>query len=311
MKIERLLAITVLLLNRRRVTAGELADRFQVSVRTIYRDLETLNGASIPIVACQGHGGGFCIPDNYKLSRQLLTFDDMVSILTTLNGVNRTLGNEDIARVIEKIAALIPEEKEPLYRTCSDSFIVDITPWGMSGRLRESVQTVHDAVSSSLLLSFDYTTAEGGRSRRTVEPHTLISKNFIWYVLGFCRLREDFRLFRLSRIRDLSPSQEHFLRRVVDPYSFISDADDQPLVQLVLKFHAEIRVKVEEYFPEQQLRVEPDGTLIATITLPETDWIVSFLLGFGDMVEVLSPPLWREKIWGKCTRMQKIYSNMT
>ena len=95
MKIERLLAMTIMLLNRKKMTAKDLADYFEVSVRTIYRDVETLNQSNIPIVSYQGYDGGFCIPDHYKLSRQLLTFSDMLSILTTLKGVNQTLKNKD------------------------------------------------------------------------------------------------------------------------------------------------------------------------------------------------------------------------
>ncbi len=115
MKIDRLLSMTILLLNRRKMTAPDLADYFEVSVRTVYRDVETLNRSGIPVVSFQGQGGGLCIPDHYKLSRQLLTFSDMVSILTTLKGVNQTMNNREITRAIEKITALIPPEKEAQY----------------------------------------------------------------------------------------------------------------------------------------------------------------------------------------------------
>lgn len=246
MKIERLLAIIVLLLNRRRVTARELADRFEVSVRTIYRDVETLNGAGIPVISTQGHEGGLTIPDNYKLSRQLLTFDDMLSLLTTLQGVNRTMQNSDLQRIIEKITALIPEEKGLQRRIYSDSFVIDIAPWGMSDILRETMQAVRDAVGKSLLLDFVYTDAGSRESRRVVEPHTLIYKSFTWYLLAYCRNRNDFRLFRLSRMRNPVSGQEHFVRRDVGPLNRFAERDNRPLVELTVKFVPAIRVKVEE-----------------------------------------------------------------
>ena len=311
MKIERLLAITVMLLNRRKVTAGELADYFEVSVRTIYRDIEALNGAGIPVVSAQGHEGGLTMPDNYKLSRQLLTFSDMLSLLTALKGVNRTMQDSDIERIIEKVTALIPEEKEPLYRTHADSFVIDISPWGMAGNNRETVQTVQQAVSRSLLLDFAYTGADGRNSRRQVEPHTLLYKSFIWYLLGYCREREDFRLFRLSRMRLLQTVQEHFVRRPVAPLDQFFDRDRRPPVELVLKFVPEVRIKVEEHIAPPQLRYEADGSLIATLTMPEDDWIMSFLLSFGSDVEVLAPPRWREAISKKCMAMQNLYTNLT
>jgi len=311
LKIERLLTITVLLLNRRRVTAKELAERFEVSVRTIYRDVETLNGAGIPVISNQGHEGGLTIPDNYKLSRQLLTFDDMLSILTTLQGVNRTMQNSDLQRVIEKITALIPEEKESQYQNHADSFVIDINHWGMADLQRETLQKVHEAVGRSLLLGFSYTGADGRKSLRLVEPHTLVYKNFTWYLLAYCRNRLDFRFFRLSRMRELAPNQGHFVRRQVGPLSRFTDPDSRPLVELIVKFIPAIRVKVEEHFSPAQLQYSADGAIIATMTFPENPWILSFLLSFGSDAEILSPPRWREAIEKKITEMQKLYSNLT
>lgn len=308
LKIERLLAITVMLLNRRRVTAKELAERFEVSVRTIYRDVETLNGAGIPVVSSQGHAGGLAIPDNYKLSRQLLTFEDMLSLLTALKGVNRTLKNEDIERVIAKITALIPEEKEPLYRSHADSFVIDLSPWGTADLQRDKVQAVHGAVSRSVLLGFAYTGADGRASERLVEPHTMLYKGFTWYLLAWCRTRRDFRLFRLSRMRDVKPLPERFARRPLAPLDRFLEQDSRPPVELVLKFHPSLRVKLEEHIAPSQLREDGEGRLIATLTMPEDDWVLSFLLSFGDKLEVVSPPRWREAVTKTCRAIEKIYA---
>ncbi len=215
MKIERLLAITIMLLNRRKVTAKELSEYFGVSIRTIYRDVETLNHSGIPVISWQGYEGGFCISDNYKLSRQLLTFDDMLSILTTLKGINKTLKNRDIDNSIEKISALIPEDKEEAYQVHSDSFIIDISPWGANEIHEQVVQTVHQAIGNSLLISFKYIGANGKESDRIVEPHTLVMKSFSWYLLAFCKLRNEFRVFRLQRMHNVEISNEHFVRRKV------------------------------------------------------------------------------------------------
>ena len=280
-------------------------------MRTIYRDIETLNGAGIPVISTQGHEGGLVIPDNYKLSRQLLTFDDMLSLLTTLQGVNKTMQNSDLQRIIEKITALIPEDKEHHYRTHSDSFVIDIAPWGMACNLRETVQAVHEAVRRSLLLCFTYTGAGGRESHRVVEPHTLIYKSFTWYLLAHCRERQDFRLFRLSRMRGVTVGQEHFVRREVGSLNRFAEQDSRPQVKLIVKFIPTIRVKVEEHFDPSQLHYDADGSITATLTFPEDDWILSFLLSFGSDAEVLSPPRWREALSKKVTEMQKLYGNLT
>lgn len=308
MKIERLLAITVMLLNRRHVTAKELAERFEVSVRTIYRDVETLNGAGVPVISSQGHAGGLAIPDNYKLSRQLLTFEDMLSLLTALKGVNRTLKNDDLERIIAKITALIPEEKEPLYRSHADSFIIDLSPWGTADLQRDKVRAVHEAVSRSLLLGFAYTGADGRMSERLVEPHTLLYKGFTWYLLAWCRLRGDFRLFRLSRMRDVRSFPERFMRRPLAPLERFFQEDNRPPVDFVLRFHPALRIRLEEHIPPSQLREDGEGWLTATLAMPEDDWILSFLLSFGDKLEVLSPPRWRETLKKTCRAIEKIYA---
>lgn len=311
MKIERLLAITIILLNRRQVLAKDLAERFEVSVRTVYRDIQTLNGAGIPVVSYQGYGGGLCIPDNYKLSRQLLTFDDMVSILTTLKGVNHTLKNEDVERAIEKISSLIPEERAAEYQRHSDSFVVDISSWGMGERLRHTTQQVHESVSASTILCFTYTGANGKRSTRKVEPHTLIYKSFTWYLLGYCLKRDDFRLFRISRIRNLTCLPERFVRRTVDPLAYFQENENRKMIGLVLKFTPAIRVKVEEQFDDSQLTVDADGSIIATFSLPDDEWVMSYVLGLGSDVEVQHPLHLRKAVQKKCAEIQEKYTNMT
>lgn len=312
MKIERLLAMTIMLLNRRKVTAKELSEYFGVSVRTIYRDVETLNHSGIPVVSWQGYEGGFCISDNYKLSRQLLTFDDMLSILTTLKGINKTLKNRDIDNSIEKISALIPEDKEEAYQTHSDSFIIDISPWGANEIHEQVVQTVHQAIGNSLLISFKYVGANGKESERIVEPHTLVMKSFSWYLLAFCKLRNEFRVFRLQRMHNVEISNEHFVRREV-AYAeyFMTDNDKRKREIVSIKFNKNVKQRITEIFNNNQLTIKSDGSIIVEFETPIDDWIYSLILNFGENAEVLSPEYLRVEVAKKIKKMNKIYSNMT
>lgn len=310
MKIERLLAITVMLLNQRKVTAKELAEHFEVSLKTIYRDFETLNMAGIPVISQQGYEGGFCMPDNFKLSRQLLSYDEMVSILTSLKGINNTLDNKEITRIIEKITALIPSDKKELYKQHGESFIIDISPWGASPQHKGLMQQVHKAISTSTLLQFHYTAAQGKKSQRSVEPHTLVFKNFNWYLLAYCRLRQDFRIFRLSRMRQFAVSPERFVRRSCDPLMYFkSEMDSRATTEIVLKFSPRVKVRVEEIFTEDQLYYNEDGSITATFLLPEDEWLNSFILSFGEEVELLSPASLRNSIQKKIAKIQKVYRN--
>lgn len=311
MKIERLLTMTVMLLNRRKVTAKELADYFDVTVRTIYRDVETLNASGIPVISYQGYEGGFCIAENFKLSRQLLTFDDILSLLSLLKGVNRTLKNREVNAVIEKITALIPTDREAEYEKHSGSFIIDITPWGSSKKDDQLIADLHHSVANSHLLTFDYISSQGSGSTRSVEPHTMVLKSFTWYLVGFCRLRKEFRVFRVSRIRNLKIEAERFVRREFNPYDYFAGKEDpRPLVHMILKFSQRVSFKIEEIFHDA-IVAKDDESITVEVSMPEDDWIVGMILNYGDDVEVVKPVHLREKIIEKINKMIKIYTNLT
>lgn len=311
MKIERLLAMTVMMLNRRKVTAPELSDYFGVTVRTIYRDVETLNASGIPVVSYQGYEGGFCIAENFKLSRQLLTFDDMVSLLSLLKGINHTLNNRDVASVIEKITALIPDNREEEYKKQSSSFMIDITPWGSSATHDSLISNLHSAVSESRVIHFSYISAQGEGSTRTVEPHAMVLKSFTWYMIGFCRLREEFRVFRLSRIRNLQLESTRFLRRSFDPYEFFKEPkDSRPQVKLTLQFSTRVAFRVEEMFNDAIVKRD-DNYIVVSFDLPEDDWLLGMILTYGDDVEVLEPAHIRSAVIEKIEKMKKVYTNLT
>ncbi len=310
MKIERLLNMTIILLNRRKVTAKELAEKFDITVRTVYRDVETLNASGIPVISYQGYEGGFCIAENFKLSKQLLTFDDITSLLSLLNGVNNTLQNREVDSVIEKITALIPDDREEEYRSQSDSFIIDLTPWGKSSESEKRVTLIHKAVSDSQKISFFYTSAHGAGTERIVEPHSLVMKNFSWYLLAFCTLRKEFRVFKLVRIHELTTVDERFVRRPVDPHDYFQPAEESRHYSNVeLSFKASMRYKIQEMFSEDMYEVQEDGSILASFSMPIDDWVVSMILGYGENVKVLSPNSLKETIKDKINSLQQLYSH--
>jgi len=306
-KIERLLAIIVLLLNRRRITARELAERFEVSIRTIYRDIGTLNGAGIPIIASQGHEGGLAIPESYKLSRQLLTPRDLEAMISTLQGVNQAMAHKDLQRIIEMLVSLLPKDDEPRISPRHRSFVVDLTPWGPAETPNQTVQAVQRAVDDARLLTFSYSDASGRSSHRTVEPHTLIYKGYAWYLLAYCRLRSDFRLFRLSRITGPQIENESFLRRDAGDIQRFFQFDCAPSHSAVLRFSPSVRTKVEDSFPGADLVYDEDGFITARLELPDDPWIFAFILGFGADAEILAPDSWRQKVKNNLAGMKNLY----
>jgi len=291
-RLHRLLSITMMLINRRRVTAPQLSEHFGVSIRTIYRDIEAIESAGIPVISYQGHEGGFCIMDNYRLSRQLLTFEDMLSILSTLKGVNGSLQNRELNDVIEKIECLIPEEREEEFERRIEQVAFDMVPWSNNKKWNDNFHLINRAVTEQKLISFNYTSYQSATGRRAVEPMTLLFKVNCWYLFGYCLMRNDYRLFKLSRMREISILDERFIRRNGSWRDSIATGDssvNRPQIRLELLFKARARIKVEEYFEPEQMTILENGDFSVIVTMPDDEWVHSWLLSYGDEVEVLSP----------------------
>ena len=308
MKTDRLLAITVLLLNRDRISAKELADRFEVSVRTIYRDIDSINLAGIPVISYQGYNGGFGIMENYRINSQVLTLNDMISLLTALRGINDTLGMQDLDGAIEKITSLVPPLPGDKAALFSDQLIIDIMPWGYHKRQKDILRDVHKSIKENSILEFEYRNSKGETAHRTAEPMTLYFKGSAWYLFAYCLLKNDYRMFRLSRISRLSFLDEKFHRRDMSLYEFINpERETQPLMDITLKFSPEVRYMVEDYFEAEQITVIDNGYLIVKASFPEDEWLLSNILSYGESVEVINPPHIRKKIAAIAERIFSIY----
>ncbi|HDQ45826.1 MAG TPA: YafY family transcriptional regulator [bacterium] len=308
MRIDRMLGITMMMLNRDRVAARELAERFGVSVRTIYRDLEAVNQAGIPVVSHSGNRGGYGIMDTFRIDRQFLTFEDILAMVSVLRGVNSTLENQELDLAVEKIASLLPRHQADWMAHYSRQVVIDILPLGYTKRQKDRLKTVHQAVVEGRLLRFTYSNNKGEKTVRCAEPMTLIFKGYAWYLFAFCRLREDYRLFRLSRMDHpemLDASFEKKDKAWED--AFDPDPSGVTMAHLKLRFSPAVRVRVEDYFEPDQIRTAPDGSLYVEVCFPEDQWIYSFLLGYGEHVEVLEPPHIREFLRRKAEKIQALY----
>ena len=309
MRLQRLLAITIMLINRRKVTAPELADYFAISIRTVYRDIEAIQAAGIPVVSYQGYEGGFCIMDNYRISRQLLTFEDICSILSKLKGINNTLADRALDEVIEKIECLIPEEKESEFKSRSEQIVFDIAPWAGSDRMQCQLKELHRAINEQRITTFDYTSMKFVETRRRVEPMTLVFKAYSWYLFGYCYERADYRIFKLTRMRTITVTEDHFIRREKS-YREVMDGDvmagENP-IECMFLFAANMRVMVEDGFPPEQIQIENDGSIKVKTVLPKDDWVYSWLLSFGNQVEVVAPEYMRKELIKRIEAIQSVY----
>lgn len=312
MRIDRMLGIVVILLNRDRISAKSLAERFEVSVRTIYRDIEAINMAGIPIVAYAGNNGGFGIIENYRLDKQVLTLKEMTSIITALKGVSNTLKDDDLETVTEKILSLVPDDKMAQLKQSVEELCIDIMPWGYKEKSKEYLKGIQLAISERRLIEFDYCNTRNEKCSRIVEPMTLVYKGYAWYLFGFCQTRNDYRIFKLLRMNNLKLTDESFERKEKTYHEFMKfTLDKNKMINIVLRYSAELKSLVEEYFDESHIEYQSDGGIIVKIALPEDNWLHSIILGSGENVEVLEPAYLRNIIKQKAEKILQLYKHDT
>jgi predicted DNA-binding transcriptional regulator YafY len=307
MRLDRLLSIIITLLNRDTMTAPALARKYGVSVRTIYRDLDAVQQAGIPLVAYQGNKGGYGIMENYRLDRQLLTLSDMAAILAALKGIQTTLPAAEVEQAVEKIGSLVPRDKRDAVSEFNERIAVDMTGWSYNGMRREVLRCLYGAVVARRLVKFVYRNLKGEEKTRLVEPMTLLYKGSSWYLYGFCRTRSDYRLFHVGRIKDPAVQAAVFKRRAVPLAEFMSRTEEPDnTTEIVLKFPVSQRLKVEEFYPEDRITRRGDY-LYASARFPLDEWTYGVILSYGDLCEVVEPPAVREKIKKMVQAMNSYY----
>ena len=300
MKIDRLIGILSVLLQEEKTTAPELAERFEVSRRTINRDIEDLCKAGIPIQTAQGIGGGISIMEGYRMDRTILTSKDMQVILAGLRSLDSVSGSSYYGQLMEKIQAGSSD-----FVSGRDSILIDLSSW-YKGTLAPKIEVIQDAIENRQYLKFKYF-APSGESKRTIEPYYIIYKWTSWYVYGWCLKRKDFRLFKLNRMDKVTMSKDTFECRNV-PAPEISAGPIEPR-DIILKalFEPDMKWRLVEEFGPECYEVSEDGRLLLVEKYFDIENMVMWLLTFGDKVEVLEPPEAREKLRDIAGAMGRMY----
>ena len=288
MKTERLIGILSILLQQEKVTAPQLAREFEVSRRTIQRDIESLCRASIPISTTQGAGGGISIMEGYRVDRTVLTAPEMQAILAGLRSLDSVSGTRRYTQLMEKLSAgsgvLLPG---------SAQMLIDLSSW-YKDSLAPKIEEIQSAIRQHRTIRFAYFSPKG-ESVRTVEPYYLLFRWSAWYVWGWCHTRQDFRLFKLNRMTDLAAGELFSPRPAPLP-------DLEPERVFPAKYRVTVRFEpscrwrlVEEYGPDS-FTTEPEGSLCFTGGFPDADSALSWVLTFGDKAELLQPDQLRRRL---------------
>ena len=281
MKLDRLMGVLTVLLQNERVTAPELAKRFEVSRRTIMRDVEALCQAGIPVVTTQGAGGGIFIAEGFKLDKSVLTTEELSGIISALKGVGSVYGEANVKRILDKLhtnADAVVSLREPV--------VIDLASH-YKGQLTEKIGLIKRAVIETRLIAFDYY-YEKGKTHRCIEPYFAIFQWSSWYVFGFCLERQDWRMFKLVRLWNLSLCEEKYAPREISRENRDFGARFTDDIKLAALFEPSERYKLIETYGLDCYKETAEGLLLE-IGFTNKDFITEWLLGFGEKVKVLEP----------------------
>ncbi|MCL2404668.1 MAG: YafY family transcriptional regulator [Defluviitaleaceae bacterium] len=281
MKLDRLLGILTILLQNNRVTAPDLAHKFEVNRRTIGRDVDALCRAGIPIVTHQGAGGGISIADGYKLDKSVLTKDELSGIIAALKGIGSVTNESWTERILDKLHA-----GSDTVVSMTAPIIIDLATY-YKGQLTEKIELLKRAIQDRRVVTFDYY-YEKGESSRSIQPYYVVFQWSSWYVFGFCLTRQDWRLFKLTRLWNLAVSDEEYTPQAIPPERQNRDMHFTDDIKLKALFDVSVRYRLIEAYGLDSYTETEDG-LVFEFDFTNRDFLISWLLGFGGNVKVLAP----------------------
>ncbi len=310
MKIDRLVSIIMILLEKERISAQELAKMFEVSTRTIYRDIEAISMAGIPVLATSGSGGGIEIMKDYKVDKKIFSTDDLSALLMGLSNISGMVRGSEVANALAKVKSFIPSEKAKSIELKASQIYIDLTPWEGNASVKNALEIIKKALQENRLLIFTYIDGHGSKTSRTVEPYQLVFKSRAWYVQTFCRLKNDYRLFRLSRMSELKMLEETFTpREYQKPFLDFEETARSLQTDIKIRIHKSVLDRILDFCPYERLSQEGEEYYLADYPFFDSDYYYDMLLSLGDKCEILEPAHVREKLKQKIKNLAKVYSD--
>lgn len=285
MKESRLFQILYYLLEKGCATAPELAGQFEVSVRTIYRDIDALSASGIPIYTEQGRGGGIFLLHDHVLERAAFSDTEKQTILEALQNL-AAVGSAD-GEVIKKLSALFRMEAENWLE-------IDFTRWGEIPGEQQKFHLLKDAIFHHKVVEITYVGTGGTETMRKIQPLQMLCKMGNWYVKAYCMQKEEFRTFKISRITKMASLSETFLPKAYPCTKNHNSPDSITLRDMVFRFSGNVAFRVYDEFDAAQIERQADGSLLVRAKMPEDVWLTGYLLSFGTEVEVMEPAYLRE-----------------
>ncbi len=297
MKDNRLFRILYYILEKEKVTANELADKFEVSVRTIYRDIDSISSVGVPIFTTQGKGGGIKIDNEFILNKSLFDTTEKEQIIAALQGLEKTNAPYK-SELITKLSALFKIKN-------SNWIEIDFTSWGSNNTYQDLFNALKTTIINKNIISFSYNSSKAEKINRKVKPIRLLFKEQDWYLYAFCLLRNDFRYFKLSRMKDLEVLainyEDNFENAVLK-----KELKYENIVNIKLKFDKSVTFRVYDEFNEA-IEEDEKGNLYVEIKIPNNYKLYNYIFSFGSNVEILEPKEIRNQFKNMINEIAKKY----
>lgn len=310
MKIDRLVSIIMILLDKKRIGAQELADMFEVSPRTIYRDIDAINMAGIPVRSIPGVGGGFEIMQRYKIDKRVFSADDLSALLIGLSSLSGIMRGDELVHALTKVRSFIPADRANEIALKANQIYIDLSPWMGSHNIQPYLEIIKSALQKNQLLLFDYIAHRGNKTTRTVEPCQLVLKGSHWYLQGYCRKRNDFRLFRLSRMSNLQIQEEIFTPRDYPKPQFDFDHILKAMqTRIKIRIHKSVMDRVLDFCSYEDFSPDGDAHYLVNFPFIENEYHYDILLRFGDKCECLEPLHIRKEVKRRIHALAALYES--
>lgn len=276
MQESRLFKIVYYLLDKGRATAPELAEYFEVSVRTIYRDIDALSGAGIPIYAETGRNGGIYLMKDFVLDKAVLSEKEKQEILLALQSMGIAQNNDEIMR---KLSAI--------FNLNVDNWLeIDFSRWGTPHNDNQKFEQLKSAIIHQKCVKITYASSYGEITERIVQPLKLLYKSMSWYLKAYCTLKQDYRTFKLTRITNIEVQPDGFSYK---EFPELKISSEQTYKKIVLRFPKEVAYRVYDEFDITQVEIQANGDFIVSTEMPEDAWLIGYLLTFGTQVDIIEP----------------------
>lgn len=308
MKVDRLVSIIMILLDKKRIGAQELADMFEVSPRTIYRDIDAINMAGIPVRGASGVGGGFEIMQEYKVDKKVFSTADLSALLMGLTSLSNMIRGEELVHALAKVKSFIPADRANDIELKVNQICIDLSPWTGNSSIQPYFEMIKAALQENRLLTFEYIAHHGNKGVRTVEPYQLVLKNSHWYLQGYCHKRNDYRLFRLSRMSNLQMQEETFTARDYQkPILDFAEILETMQTKIKIRIHKSGMDRVLDFCAYEDFSPDGDAHYIVSFPFIENEYHYGILLSFGDKCECLEPPHVRAEMKRRIQEIAIIY----